>query len=71
MRNPFIWIGLIAIIVLVVFFFINPLIPFVGGFLPFQSITLIILIPFVLGLLIGFFLGMRRRPRPVPTTSKV
>jgi uncharacterized integral membrane protein len=69
MRNPFIWIGLVAIIVLVVLFAANPYIYFFGGTLNVQLLILIVLVPFVLGLLIGFFLGMRRRPKPVPVTK--
>ena len=69
MRNPFIWIGLIAIIVLVILFAANPYIYFFGGTLNVQLLILIVLVPFVLGLLIGFFLGLRRRPRPVVTST--
>ncbi len=69
MRNPFIWIGLIAIIVLVILFAANPYIYFFGGTLNVQLLILIVLVPFVLGLLIGFFLGLRRRPKPVVTST--
>jgi uncharacterized integral membrane protein len=69
MRNPFIWIGLIAIIVVVILFAANPYIYFFGGTLNVQLLILLVLVPFLLGLLIGFFLGMRRRPRIVETTT--
>jgi peptidoglycan/LPS O-acetylase OafA/YrhL len=66
MRNPLIWLGLIAIIALVILFVTNPYISTINV----QLLTLMLLVPFVLGLLLGFFLGMRRgRPRPVASTT--
>lgn len=70
MRNPLLWLGLIAIVALVILFIANPYIYFFGATINVQTLILLLLIPFVLGLLIGFFLGMRRaRPRVVASTA--
>ncbi len=70
MRNPLIWLGLIAIVALVILFLANPYIYFFGATINVQLLILMLLVPFVLGLLLGFFLGMRRgKPRPVANAT--
>jgi hypothetical protein len=70
MRNPLIWLGLIAIIALVILFVTNPYIYFFGATINVQLLILMLLVPFVLGLLLGFFLGMRRgKPRAMAAAT--
>jgi hypothetical protein len=65
MRNPLIWVVLIFIAAIAVTFVVNPFVPFFGNVINLQTLALMLSIPFVIGLIVGYFLRMaqeRRRP---------
>jgi predicted PurR-regulated permease PerM len=65
MRNPLIWVGLTLIVAIVIAFVTNPLVPLFNSVISLQTLALMLLVPFVIGLIIGYFLRMsqeRRRP---------
>lgn len=60
MRRPA-WIALAVIVAILVILIVwNPLIYIFGGFLPLGTLVLLIMIPLVVGIGIGFVLGARR-----------
>lgn len=66
MSNPFIWFGLIAVVVIAVVVLWNPYFYFFGGTVNAQLLAILVLVPFLLGLIVGFVAGWRRgRPRAV------
>jgi Na+/proline symporter len=65
MGNPLIWIGLTVIVIIVIAFITNPLVTFFGSIIQLQTLALMLLIPFLIGLIVGYFVRMgqeRRRP---------
>jgi FtsH-binding integral membrane protein len=65
MRNPLIWVGLTLIVAIAIAFIANPLVPLFNSVISLQTLTLMLLVPFLVGLVIGYFLRMsqeRRRP---------
>ncbi|NJK44144.1 MAG: hypothetical protein HC933_07515 [Pleurocapsa sp. SU_196_0] len=67
MRNPLIWLALIVIVLIAVTFVVNPFVPFFGNVISLQSLALMLTIPFVIGLIVGYFIrmGQERRRSPV------
>lgn len=62
MRRP-LWVGVaVAVVILAIVLIWNPLVYLLGGFLPIATLLLLLLVPFVLGLLVGFLLSHRGLP---------
>ncbi len=69
MRNPLVWIGLTLVIILVIAFITNPYIPFFGSVISLQTLSLMLIIPFVVGILVGYFVRMSQERRRPPVTK--
>jgi hypothetical protein len=66
MGNPLLWIGLTVVVILVIAFITNPLITFFGSIINLQTLALMLLIPFVVGVTVGYFVRMgQERKRPI------
>lgn len=68
MGNPLIWIGLTLVAVLVISFITNPLIPFFNSVISLQTLLLMLLIPFVIGIVVGYFVRMSQERKRPPVT---
>ncbi len=68
MGNPLIWIGLTLVVILVFAFITNPLIPFFNSVISLQTLALMLIIPFVVGIAVGYFVRMSQERKRPPVT---
>ena len=68
MGNPLIWIGLTLVAILVIAFVTNPFVSFFGSVINLQTLSLMLIIPFVLGLVVGYFVRMSQERKRPPVT---
>ena len=68
MGNPLIWIGLTLVAILVIAFVTNPFVSFFGSVINLQTLSLMLIIPFVLGIVVGYFVRMSQERKRPPVT---
>ena len=68
MGNPLIWIGLTLVVILVIAFITNPFVSFFGSVINLQTLSLMLIIPFALGIMVGYFVRMSQERKRPPVT---
>ena len=68
MGNPLIWIGLTLVVILVIAFVTNPFVSFFGSVINLQTLSLMLIVPFALGIVVGYFVRMGQERKRPPVT---
>lgn len=68
MGNPLIWIGLTLVVILVIAFVTNPFVSFFGSVINLQTLSLMLIVPFALGIVVGYVVRMGQERKRPPVT---
>ena len=68
MGNPLIWIGLTLVVILVIAFVTNPFVSFFGSVINLQTLSLMLIVPFALGIVVGYAVRMGQERKRPPVT---